>query len=344
MRISAVDLFCGAGGLSLGLQQAGLEIVAGLDLDASCQFPFEQNIRSTFIQKDVKDLTVADLNGLFPADAVKVLVACAPCQPFSGLTAKHKEEDERWRLLEEVERLTVGMKPDILSLENVPRLAKLPLWSKFTAGLAAAGYSVSWAVKDASNFGVPQKRSRLVLLASRFGRIDLPVPLGSASKTVRQAIGHLPAIAPGDHSSVDPLHRARNLTEPNIARIRASKPAGTWRDWEPTLRAPCHNRQTGKTYPSVYGRMSWDAPSPTITTQFYGFGNGRFGHPEQDRALTLREGAILQSFPGDFQFSSMRERVSFKEIGRLIGNAVPPKLAKALGTAMLAHLQGVDSR
>lgn len=341
MRISAVDLFCGAGGLSLGLKQAGLEIMAGLDIDESCRFPFEENINSPFIQKDIRSLTVEELDRLFPADGMRVLAACAPCQPFSGLTAKNKAEDERWRLLEDVQRLTLGLRPDILSLENVPRLAKLPLWAKFIEALSSVGYFVSWAVKDASLYNVPQKRTRLVLLASRHGHIELPRPMNSTGQTVRDAIGHLPPIMPGDHTSADLLHRSRNLTAANVARIQASKPAGTWRDWEPELRAACHTRKSGKTYPSVYGRMSWDAPSPTITTQFYGFGNGRFGHPEQDRALTLREGAILQSFPRDFKFCRENRQVSFKEIGRLIGNAVPPRLAQAVGSEIISHLQAV---
>ncbi|NEI26819.1 DNA cytosine methyltransferase [Rhizobium ruizarguesonis] len=341
MGVFAVDLFCGAGGLSLGLKRTGIDILAGLDNDPSCRFPYETNIQAPFIEQDVEALSVDALAGLFPSTGRKVLVACAPCQPFSGLTAKNRGEDTRWKLLLEVQRLTVGLKPDVLSLENVPRLAKLPLWEAFVQSLRNAGYHVSWGVKDASRYSVPQRRTRLVLLASLHGEIGLPAPNASAPTTVRQTIANLPAVEAGQSLSTDILHRSRNLTQANLARIRQSRQSGTWRDWPVDLRAACHTRTTGKTFPSVYGRMAWDAPSPTITTQFYGFGNGRFGHPEQDRALTLREGATLQSFPPDFQFIPTGRKISFKEIGRLIGNAVPPKLAEAIGTHIVSHLQAV---
>jgi DNA (cytosine-5)-methyltransferase 1 len=124
-----------------------------------------------------------------------------------------------------------------------------------------------------------------------------------------------------------------------MQRIRASKPGGTWRDWESSLVAKCHRKKKGKTYPSVYGRMEWDAPSPTITTQFFGFGNGRFGHPKQNRAISLREGAILQSFPENYRFAQADGEYPMKTIGRLIGNAVPVRLGQAIGKSILQHIE-----
>lgn len=339
MEISAVDLFCGAGGLSLGLKDTGIKILAGIDNDPSCRFPYETNIGAPFIEQDVQTLTIDALAQFFPAGSKRVLVACAPCQPFSGLTTKNRAEDTRWKLLLEVQRLTLGLRPDVLSLENVPRLARLPLWRSFVEALEGAGYYVNWAIKDASHYSVPQRRTRLVLLASLQSEIGLPRPTSAMPKTVRETISKLPPLAAGQSFAKDALHRSRNLTEANLNRIRKSRQSGTWRDWPAELRAACHTRATGKTFPSVYGRMSWDSPAPTITTQFYGFGNGRFGHPEQDRALTLREGATLQSFPLDFQFIPEGRKVSFKEIGRLIGNAVPPKLAEAIGHHIVNHLR-----
>ncbi|MEP7240470.1 MAG: DNA cytosine methyltransferase [Devosia sp.] len=203
--------------------------------------------------------------------------------------------------------------------------------------MESVGYRVSWDVLDASKFGVPQSRQRLVLLASRLGPIELPTASKGAPPTVRQAIGSLSPIGAGQRSGDDPLHAARSLTDRNLARIRVSRPAGTWKEWPEEMRADCHRSETGRTYPSVYGRMSWDQPSPTITTQFYGFGNGRFGHPEQDRAITLREGATLQSFPQGFKFASPESKLNFRSIGRLIGNAVPPALARAIGRTIVAH-------
>lgn len=335
--IAAVDVFCGAAGLSLGLKASGIRIAAGIDLDPACRYPFEQNIGSVFLEKDVLKVRSDEVGKYFAGARVRVLAGCAPCQPFSGYTTKRHEEDERWQLLLEFLRLVKGVRPEIVTLENVPRLANLPLWETFVRRLRKVGYNVVWDVLDASKFGVPQSRQRLVLLGSRLGPIELPEPSKSASPTVREAIGAFPSVVAGERSTDDPLHAARSLTDRNLARIRISKPAGTWKEWPEEMRVDCHRSETGKTYPSVYGRMSWDQPSPTITTQFYGFGNGRFGHPEQDRAITLREGATLQSFPPSFKFAPSEARVNFRAIGRLIGNAVPPALAKAIGSRIVEH-------
>jgi DNA (cytosine-5)-methyltransferase 1 len=228
-------------------------------------------------------------------------------------------------------------------MENVPRLAHLPLWKEFVCKLKASGYFVAWDVLDVSKFGVPQSRRRLVLLASKLSPVSLPSPLKGDAPTVEKAIGKLPAVNAGVENPTDPLHSSRALTARNLARIKQSRPAGTWREWPKRMQVACHKTQSGKTYPSVYGRMSWHKPSPTITTQFYGFGNGRFGHPTQDRAITLREGAILQPFPIDFQFAPGGGRVNFRGLGKLIGNAVPPELGRAIGIAILQHVSGAET-
>lgn len=336
METAVVDLFCGVGGLSLGLRNSGLKIVAGVDLDASCKFAYEYNIGAQFIHRDVATISHRELQALFGKAGVRVLAACAPCQPFSGYTSKRRNADDRWKLVFEVLRLADAVKPEIVTVENVPRLARLQLWTDFCAALRLSGYDVSWGIVDCSTFGVPQRRKRLVLLASRFGLISLPRTRAKIG-TVRSAIGDLPQVRAGAADENDFLHTSRALTKTNLERIRASSPGGTWKTWPKNLIASCHQKKTGKTYPSVYGRMSWDNPSPTITTQFYGFGNGRFGHPQQDRALTLREGAVLQSFPAAFRFLPEGGRVNFRAIGMMIGNAVPPKLAQALGREILRH-------
>jgi DNA (cytosine-5)-methyltransferase 1 len=160
-------------------------------------------------------------------------------------------------------------------------------------------------------------------------------------RTVHDEIGKLPPLRHGQADDLDPLHRASRLSDTNAKRIASAKPGGTWRDWAPELVASCHRVETGKGYSSVYGRMTWAAPSPTITTQFYGFGNGRFGHPDQDRALSLREGALLQGFPQDYQFTAPGERIHFKKIGRMIGNAVPVTLAGAIAGAVKQHIESL---
>ena len=190
---------------------------------------------------------------------------------------------------------------------------------------------------------MPQSRRRLVLLASKLGPIELRKSDVALKMTVRQAIGELPRVAAGSACPDDPLHASAGLTETNLLRIRASTPGGTWRDWPKELRAACHQKDSGKTYPSVYGRMEWDKPAPTMTTQCYGFGNGRFGHPEQDRAITLREAAIIQSFPAEYSFVADGDVVTFERLGTLIGNAVPPKLGEAIGGAIIGHLDAIDA-
>ena len=152
----------------------------------------------------------------------------------------------------------------------------------------------------------------------------------------------MPALSQGKGSNVDTLHVAAGLSDLNLKRIRVSKPGGTWRDWPKELVAECHRKNTGKTYPGVYARMSWDQPSPTLTTQFFGFGNGRFGHPDQDRAISLREGAILQGFPPEYSFLPEGDKVHFKTLGRLIGNAVPVTLGEIIGKSIQKHVLAND--
>lgn len=337
-KIIAVDIFCGAAGLSLGLRSSGIKVAAGIDLDPACRFPFEENIGAVFVEADISTVSGDRVEQLFNGAEIRLLAGCAPCQPFSGYTTRRRAVDKRWQLLLEFLRIVEAVRPELVTMENVPRLAHLPLWEEFVNRLKEIGYHVAWDVVDAAKYGVPQSRKRLVLLASRLGPIELPLPSTRPPATVRSAIGHQPAVEAGKPNGSDPLHTARALTQPNLERIRASQPGGTWRDWPEAMRVSCHRDEKGRTYPSVYGRMSWDRPAPTMTTQFYGFGNGRFGHPDQDRAITLREGALLQSFPADFKFAPKGRRVNFREIGRLIGNAVPPALGRAIGATIMDHV------
>ena len=338
---SVVDIFCGAGGLSHGFRQRGFEIVGGIDIDEDCRYAFEQNNDAPFIRRDAATLKADEINGLFTPGRPRVLVGCAPCQPFS--TYNQKNEDPKWQLLRQFGNLVDKVRPDVLSMENVPRLLAFKdgsTFKRFVKQLRDAEYHVVWDVLYGPDFGLAQTRSRLVLLASKLGPIKLPRATHNGKhRTVRDEIGNLPPLVHGGVDDSDALHRASRLSEINVRRISSAKPGGTWRDWASRLIADCHKVETGKGYSSVYGRMEWDEPSPTITTQFFGFGNGRFGHPEQDRALSLREGALLQGFPIDYEFIAPGERVQFKKVGRLIGNAVPVKLAAAIANSVNKHLE-----
>ena len=336
-----VDLFCGVGALSHGLKRAGLKIVAGYDIDARCQHAFEKNNGATFYRRDVAKLTPTEIKKHFSGKVPSILAGCAPCQPFSTYKQRY-DEDPQWGLVTSFARIAAEVKPDYVTMENVPALLRYKdgrVFERFCKILKAAGYSLNWTVAKCEEFGVPQRRRRLVVIATKHGNAPILSPKSSAAKTVRQAIGDLKALKAGDSDPKDPLHAASALTDINLRRIRASKPGGTWRDWPNNLRAPCHRRVSGKTYPGVYARMSWDEPSPTMTTQCYGYGNGRFGHPEQDRAISLREAAILQTFPKSYEFLPYDEEVSFKEVGRWIGNAVPVKLAEAIGRVIIKSHQ-----
>ena len=338
---SVIDLFCGAGGLSHGFKLEGFNVVAGVDIDEKCSFPFEKNNDAPFLLKDVARIDAGDLNRRFEPNAPRILVGCAPCQPFSKYS--QGREDGRWQLLEHFSRLIREIKPDVVSMENVPRLQKFKnstVFDAFVRALRNDDYFVDWKIAYCPEYGIPQSRSRLVLLASRFGPPGVPTATHAPDRypTVRQAIGDLPPIDAGAGHDLDELHRCSALSADNEKRMHASRPGGSWRDWSDELVTECHRKESGKGYSSVYGRMKWDEPAPTMTTQFFGFGNGRFGHPEQDRAISLREGALIQTFPRHYAFVPEGQKVEMKSIGRLIGNAVPVDLGRAIARRIRRHL------
>lgn len=343
-EISAVDLFCGAGGLTHGLERAGVKVNLGVDIDPACEHPFKTNNRGRFLRSDVNTLAPSTIAAAFVEGAVTMLAGCAPCQPFSTYSRASKKSkresslppNDEWQLVKRFGDFVTELKPDLVTMENVPPLSYQPVFQTLLRQLS--DYSVDFKIIDCPTIGLPQRRKRLVLVASRLGPISLP-NFDAPQTSVRDAIGNLPSLMAGEVDPGDRLHRASRLSELNLRRIKASKPGGTWRDWPDALRAKCHVKDTGATYPSVYGRMNWDEPSPTITTQCFGYGNGRFGHPEQHRAITLREAAMLQGFPRNYEFVPADEPVSFAKLGRLIGNAVPVKLGEVIGILMRDHVK-----
>lgn len=339
VNIRAVDLFCGVGGLTHGLRQAGIDVVAGVDIDPACEFPYQENNNAVFVKGDVDKLTASDIGDWVDGGDLSMIAGCAPCQPFStySRSGRSKKRGSDWQLVKKFGRLVQDAQPDLVTMENVPQLVDHPVFETFLDCLD--GYTVKWSVVEAVSLGIPQTRKRLVLLASRLGDDDLELlKISDApAKTVRDAIGRLRPIAAGESDPKDCLHVSSRLSTRNLERIRHSKPGGTWRDWPERLLASCHQKDSGATYPSVYGRMVWDEASPTITTQCFGYGNGRFGHPEQDRAISLREAAILQTFPPEYAFVRPEEKVRFSVLGRLIGNAVPVRLGEIVGDTLMRH-------
>lgn len=338
--ITAVDLFCGVGGLTHGLAAGGIDVRAGYDLDPACRFPYEANNAASFHEADVTAVTGDELREHFEPGTTSLLAGCAPCQPFStySRSGRSKQRANEWQLVESFGRLVQEVQPDLVTMENVAQVGDHEVFGRFMAALR--GYDVAWDVVECAELGVPQSRRRLVLIASRMGRTSLRRPQ-PWRRTVRETIGNLRPLQAGETDPHDRLHTASRLSPTNLARIKASRPGGTWRDWPEHLLADCHRRRTGATYPSVYGRMEWEKPAPTITTQCFGYGNGRFGHPEQDRAISLREAAMLQTFPANYSFVDEGEPVRFNHLGRLVGNAVPVRLGKYIAEMLVSHVEGV---
>ena len=347
--IKTIDLFCGIGGLSHGFVREGFDVAAGFDTDETCRFAYEANNNATFFNKDVRDITGKELDALFGRADIRILVGCAPCQPFSTYAFKspdkEKEEKEaKWSLLGEFARLIEETKPEIVSMENVPGLAKFDkshVFRAFVEVLAKNGYFEPDIQEIyCPDYGIPQKRKRLVLLASRLSFIKIIDKTHSLPnyKTVKDVIGDLEPIESGQISANDPIHRAAKLSEKNLQRIRQSKQGGTWRDWSEDLVLDCHRKKSGKTYASVYGRMEWNKPAPTMTTFCTGIGNGRFGHPDQDRAISLREAAMIQTFPRTYQFVPEGKMPNMSNLSTHIGNAVPVELGQVVAKSIKFHL------
>lgn len=344
-NIKVVDLFCGIGGLTHGLIKEGLDVVAGIDNDSLCKFGYEYNNKTKFINQNILQVTAEEVNRLFGKNkAVRVLAGCAPCQPFSKLNLKTITQ-QQLQPLEKFAQLIDEVKPDIVSMENVSELAnmnKYPVFKTFINTLERNGYKYKYEIVDVSEYGVPQRRRRLVLLASRFGEIELVKRTHKDKRvTVRDVIKNLEPLRDGEISSKDPLHRSRKLNPLNLMRIKATPHNGGGSDsWDEKLVLECHKKESGKTYRgTVYGRMRWDEPAPTMTTQCVGIGNGRFGHPEQDRAISLREAALFQTFPMGYQFSDPANPIITAHVARFIGNAVPVRLGVIIAQSIKAHIK-----
>ncbi|WP_128478352.1 DNA cytosine methyltransferase [Halorussus pelagicus] len=347
MSIRAVDLFCGAGGLTYGLQKAGIDVRAGFDIESECRHPYEKNSTDAeFIESDIsEDVSPEDIESYLSSDEADhtLIAGCAPCQPYSKMSngnEKQADSHEKWGLMEDFGQLIADVEPDLVTMENVPQVQEHEPYEDFQSRLEDLGYTIWDKVVECPKYGVPQERKRLVLLASKYGHIELQDPTHDPEEaTVKSEFEKydLAELEAGESSEEDFLHTSRDLSDKNIRRIQNSEPGGTWEDWADELKLACHKKDSGRKYTASYGRMQWEEPAPTITTRFFNYGSGRFGHPEEDRAISVREGAILQTFPKDYAFVESEEDLSVQSMGRLIGNAVPVRLAKAIGESLVQH-------
>jgi DNA (cytosine-5)-methyltransferase 1 len=271
---------------------------------------------------------------------------CAPCQPFSKQTRTKKRKDSRLSLLLEFGRFVKQWKPDYVFVENVPGLQRIdgraggPL-PEFIALLGKLGYAYDLKIVPASGFGVPQKRERLILMASKSAELNIPLPTHGTRRrrlaTVRDWIGMLPPLAAGSTDPKDADHRSMALSAINLRRIGATPEGGGREGWPKSLQLDCHRKFDGHT--DVYGRLAWDRPASGLTTRCISYSNGRFGHPTQDRAISVREAACLQTFPRRYKFVG-----TLASKARQIGNAVPPLMAKVIGRAYVRHASEAGSR
>jgi DNA (cytosine-5)-methyltransferase 1 len=341
--IKAIDFYCGAGGLTRGLLNAGIDVLYGIDADESARTTYEKNnlrpngSQPLFLQRNMKTVTPEELEPLVPdRKGIKLLFAAGPpCQWFSKVnTIKDKSKKDR-ELLLLFSNMVVYFKPNYVLVENVPGVRYRKhgsIASKFTEKLQSIGYSIVVKLVDSKKYGVPQNRRRAIILASLVGDPGFPAETHRKGGyvTVRHAIGdreRFPKLNAGQAHSTIPNHTASSLSEKNLERIkRTPRNGGGRKSWSdnPGLKLKCYEDHTGHT--DVYGRMKWSAPAPALTTRFNSLSNGRFGHPSDHRAITLREGAMLQTFPYEYVFFGTQG-----QIARHIGNAVPVYLAEVLG-------------
>ena len=341
-KIRVVDFFCGGGGMSYGMKMAGLDVVAGIDYEKKCKETYEANLKtSKFINADVFELTPSDLEkdlGLNPNDDNLLLIGCSPCQFWSIINTDKSKSEKSKNLLIEFEKFVRYFRPGYVVVENVPGVLRKEKESgvrAFVKWLEDNDYEVHFDIHNTYDYGVPQSRKRFTLIANRITEIKIE-PIKSRKKiNVRDVLGHENGFNPieaGHKDCSDFNHTVPNINELTLRRLKKVKKNGGNRLGfadDPELQLECFKNKDNS-FKDTFGRLWWDKPSPTITTKFFSVSNGRFVHPEENRALSIREAATLQSFPKDFKFIG----TGIGSVARLIGNAVPPEYARRTGLAI----------
>lgn len=343
MSIQVVDFFSGCGGTSAGLEAAGMRIALGLDNDPDAELTFRYNFpKAGFIRQDIRSVTFDQIKKhITPRQSGLLFCGCVPCQPWTKQNTTSLKGDKRKPLLIVFGRFVKEFKPEYVLVENVPGIwqgstSSGPLYY-FLRLLDKLGYQFDCQAVCSNAFGVPQRRRRLVLVASLHGAISLPSPTHGPGtnkpdyETVRSHIADLPPIDAGESHPLIPNHRAAGLSPLNLRRIRATPEGGTRLSWPGELKLTCHSGDY-KGHSDVYGRMYWDRPASGLTTKCVSLSNGRFGHPVQHRAISVREAARLQTFPDTFVFHGC-----LASAARQVGNAVPVALARCIGNVFVDH-------
>jgi DNA (cytosine-5)-methyltransferase 1 len=340
---TAVDLFCGSGAVTEALKRRHFKVVAAIDNDPVACDTFRANHPLThMIERDIRKIDPAEIRRRdLKGRNVDLLVVCAPCQPFSNQNRK-RGADSRSRLILEAGRFARVLRPRLIFFENVPGLAsqRYTKLRKELQQLLGADYVLGEPQRvDAADYGVPQRRVRCIMLAARHGeppRLPLATTPQNERVTVRAAIGRLKKLRAGETDRNDSLHAARCHSQIALLRLAAiPKNGGSRRSLPRKLQLPCHRRLKARDFPDVYGRIAWNDVAPTLTTGCTDVTRGRFGHPDEDRAISLREAALLQTFPRDYHF-----RGTSRQIQTQIGNAVPVKLIDAFAATLRAGIAG----
>lgn len=344
IKLKAVDFFCGAGGMTYGFTKANINVLAGIDIDISCKETYEiNNPGSKFIHADIHRLNFnefSELTTVEKKDDSMIFVCCTPCQFWTKINTQKKKSENTKNLLYEFERFVYYFKPGYIVIENVPGLYKKKAENAllpFLDFLKENSYYYDHGLVNAHHLGVPQHRIRYLLIGTRVSdKINLPKKEKKKGLTLRNFIGEkngFPRVNSGYKDKTTFLHTVSELSKKNKKRIiETPRDGGTRLSWKNNqdLQLECY-RGMDHIFKDVYGRMFWDKPAPTITTRFNSLSNGRFGHPEENRAISLREGATLQSFPLHYKFIE----TNITTVARQIGNAVPPEMAKHIGIQII---------
>lgn len=333
----AIDLFSGCGGLTLGLKQAGFRVVGAVEIDPLAGKTYRINHKSVHLwQQDISTLFASKVKTelrLQPGQ-LDLLAGCPPCQGFSSLRTRNgakQNRDRRNNLIREMLRFVRALRPKAVMMENVPGLKAHVQFREFCKGLKKLGYKVDWAIKDAARYGVPQRRKRLILLAGKKEAIPFAAETERAT-TVQDAIGKLPKAG----ESGDPLHDMSESRKPRVYELIKDIPkdGGSRLDLPAERQLECHKTFDG--FKDIYGRMAWGDVAPTITSGCFNPSKGRFLHPNENRAITMREAAVLQSFPGDYWFPADAGK---QAVALMIGNALPPEFVRRHAQKVLRAVQ-----
>jgi DNA (cytosine-5)-methyltransferase 1 len=348
--LTAVDIFSGCGGLTVGLKRAGFKVIGAVEIEPNAFATYKANHPDVHcFKQDARTIKGDDLRKLSPNGSVDLVAGCPPCQGFSSLTAKYRREDPRNYLVREMSRLIKETRPKAVMIENVPGLAQKGRWllNELIEELNGLGYETSWDILQAADFGVPQNRRRLVVFAGMNLKIPMPKPTHSRNgkdglipwRTIQEVIGNMPTPITLDEAEKNGgpqrynWHVTRTMSLENRKRLKHTKPGKSRSQLPERLRPECH-KGLDEGFASVYGRMSWDQPSVTITGGCTTLSKGRFGHPEEDRTISVREAALVQTFPQDYLFDTP----FMGYVCDMIGNALPCDFAEVLAQQVYGAL------